>query len=180
MLAQLPNIEKQWPNWNSANLAAIIFYGVIHIMIPTHEKVAESHIIKHICPRDNLTTWCLSTLELLTFWVIFFPFSRPPSLSLSLAVSIESIPANNDHSSEMTTVIAIDGTWAQARSLLSGNEFLQKLKKVDWCWNMCGYRFRKHLCTMKSVHLLTGTYMSLALLSVHPVGVLWVCKYAVL
>ena len=57
------------------------------------------------------------------------PYSLP--FSLSLAVSIESIPANKDHSSEMTTVIAIDGTWAQARSLLSGNEFLQKLKKVD-------------------------------------------------
>ena len=75
----------------------------------------------------------------------------PPSFFTSSAISIDSIPAGSGHGSEPATVIAIDGTWAQARSLLSGNEFLQKLKKVDWGWHLCTNgitRYTRYICTL--------------------------------
>ena len=73
-------------------------------------------------------------------------------LPLCIAVSIDSIPTDSGHSSEPPTVIALDGTWAQARSLLSGNEFLQKLKKVDieTCVTTCVTMFLVDTCTIET------------------------------
>ena len=73
-------------------------------------------------------------------------------LPLCIAVSIDRIPTDSGHSSEPATVIALDGTWAQARSLLSGNEFLQKLKKVDieTCVTTCVTMFLVDTCTIET------------------------------
>ena len=95
------------------------------VIIPAHGSASLQHWTHPswtICPGD--ASHLLDSLNSISSCL-------PPSFFTSPAVSIDSIPAESGHSSEPATVIAIDGTWAQARSLLSGNEFLQKLKKVD-------------------------------------------------